>query len=127
VKGRPIVIRLEPRLEDNSLTGRARGGAGATREFVGWMGLVAAIDALVREFTGRGGRLDEAGRWRASCRAPCAWSCSSLSGQRRPSSLRFNLDPPAKAATAGVLKAALRRVDNPEGISSLLYGSQRKG
>ena len=28
-------------------------------------------------------------------------------------------DPPAKAATAGVLKAALGRVDNPDGISSL--------
>jgi hypothetical protein len=67
VEGRPIVIRLELRLEDDALTGRASDGAGAARDFVGWMGLVAAIDALVRwEFTGRGGRLDEAGRWRAS-------------------------------------------------------------
>jgi hypothetical protein len=44
----PIVIRLELRREDDSLTGRASGGAGAAREFVGWMGLVAAIDALVQ-------------------------------------------------------------------------------
>jgi hypothetical protein len=48
VDGRPIVIRLELRLEDDSLTGRASDGAGAAREFVGWLGLVAAIDALVR-------------------------------------------------------------------------------
>jgi hypothetical protein len=47
--GRLIVIRLELRLEDDSLTGRASDGAGAAREFVGWMGLLAAIDALVRE------------------------------------------------------------------------------
>lgn len=41
-----IVIRLELHLDDESLTGRASDGT-AAREFVGWMGLVAAIDALL--------------------------------------------------------------------------------
>jgi hypothetical protein len=44
-----VVIRLELQLADDSPTGRASDGSGAAREFVGWMGLVAAIDALVRE------------------------------------------------------------------------------
>ena len=48
VDGRPIVIRQELCLEDDSLAGRASDGAGAARDFVGWMGLVAAVDALVR-------------------------------------------------------------------------------
>jgi hypothetical protein len=43
VDGRPIVIRLELRLEDDSLTGSASDGAGAAREFVGWTGLVAGL------------------------------------------------------------------------------------
>jgi hypothetical protein len=43
-----VVIRLELHLADESLTGRASDGGGAAREFVGWMGLVASIDALVR-------------------------------------------------------------------------------
>jgi hypothetical protein len=43
-----VVIRLELHLADESLTGRASDGGGAVREFVGWMGLVASIDALVR-------------------------------------------------------------------------------
>jgi hypothetical protein len=42
-----VVIRLELHLDDDSLTGRASDGSGAAREFVGWLGLVAAIDALV--------------------------------------------------------------------------------
>ena len=42
-----VVIRLELHLADDSLTGRASGGAGAAREFVGWLGLVAALDALL--------------------------------------------------------------------------------
>jgi hypothetical protein len=42
VDGRPMVTRLELQLEDDSLTGRASDGAGGAREFVGWMGLVAA-------------------------------------------------------------------------------------
>jgi len=43
-----VVIRLELQLADDSLTGRASDGTGTSREFAGWMGLVAAIDALVR-------------------------------------------------------------------------------
>jgi hypothetical protein len=42
-----VVIRLELHLADDALTGRASDGAGAAREFVGWLGLVAAIDALL--------------------------------------------------------------------------------
>jgi len=40
-------ISLELRLVDGSLTGRARCGAGRRRDFVGWLGLMAAIDALL--------------------------------------------------------------------------------
>jgi len=43
-----VVIRLELHPDDESVSGRASAGSGAVREFVGWMGLVAAIDALVR-------------------------------------------------------------------------------
>ena len=42
-----VVIRLDLRLANDSLTGRATDGTGAAREFVGWMGLVGAIDALI--------------------------------------------------------------------------------
>jgi hypothetical protein len=42
-----IVIRLELHLAGDSLTGRASDGTQAAREFVGWMGLVAAIDGLL--------------------------------------------------------------------------------
>jgi hypothetical protein len=42
-----VVIRLELHPDDDSVSGRAIGGSGAAREFVGWMGLVAAIDALM--------------------------------------------------------------------------------
>jgi hypothetical protein len=42
-----VVIRLELDLADDSLTGRASDGTGAAREFAGWLGLVAAIDALL--------------------------------------------------------------------------------
>jgi hypothetical protein len=42
-----VVIRLELHPDRDSLTGRASDASGAVREFVGWMGLVAAIDALV--------------------------------------------------------------------------------
>jgi hypothetical protein len=44
-----FVIRLELHPDDESVSGRASVSSGAVREFVGWMGLVAAIDALVRE------------------------------------------------------------------------------
>jgi hypothetical protein len=42
-----VVIRLELHLDDESLTGRASDGTGTAKEFVGWIGLVGAIDALV--------------------------------------------------------------------------------
>jgi hypothetical protein len=42
-----IVIRLELHPDDESLSRRASDTSGVTREFVGWMGLVTAIDALV--------------------------------------------------------------------------------
>jgi hypothetical protein len=42
-----VVIRLELHPDDDSLTGRASDGKGEAREFVGWVGLVAAIDALM--------------------------------------------------------------------------------
>jgi hypothetical protein len=44
---RTAVIRLELQLDDDSLTGRASDATGAAKEFVGWLGLVAAIDALL--------------------------------------------------------------------------------
>lgn len=42
-----VVIRLELHLADDSLTGRASDGTRAAKEFVGWLGLMAAIDALL--------------------------------------------------------------------------------
>ena len=42
------VIRLELHLAGDSLSGRASDSSGAARGFVGWVGLAAAIDALVR-------------------------------------------------------------------------------
>lgn len=42
-----VVIRLELQSADDSVSGRASDPSGEVREFVGWMGLVAAIDALV--------------------------------------------------------------------------------
>jgi hypothetical protein len=41
-------IRLELLVAEDSLSGRASDPCGASREFVGWVGLVAAIDALVQ-------------------------------------------------------------------------------
>lgn len=49
----PIVIRLELRLTDQSVDGRAI-GAGSTREFAGWLGLVTAVDALASAAARRG-------------------------------------------------------------------------
>jgi hypothetical protein len=40
-------ISLELRLVGDSLSGRARCAAGRRRDFVGWLGLMAAIDALL--------------------------------------------------------------------------------
>ncbi|HEY5317833.1 MAG TPA: hypothetical protein VIJ20_07625 [Solirubrobacteraceae bacterium] len=45
---RPIRIRLEIEPAGESLLGRATDDAGTTREFMGWLGLAAAIDALLR-------------------------------------------------------------------------------
>jgi hypothetical protein len=45
--GTTITVTLELRVEGDSLTGRASDGAGSVRSFAGWLGLVAAIDALV--------------------------------------------------------------------------------
>jgi hypothetical protein len=47
VTGETVVIRLELQPSDDSLRGRASDASGAGRDFVGWVGLVAAIDALV--------------------------------------------------------------------------------
>jgi hypothetical protein len=44
-----VVIRLELHVADESLTGRASDGTGAVREFAGWMGMVAAVDALLSQ------------------------------------------------------------------------------
>lgn len=45
--GTTTTISLELQLDQNSLSGRASNGAGASREFSGWLGLLAAIDALL--------------------------------------------------------------------------------
>ena len=42
-----ITISLELRLEDDCLTGCAVGASGERREFLGRLGLLATIDALV--------------------------------------------------------------------------------
>ncbi|HEY1274606.1 MAG TPA: FAD-binding oxidoreductase [Thermoleophilaceae bacterium] len=42
-----ISISLELRLADDALSGRASAAAGRRRDFVGWLGLMAAIDALL--------------------------------------------------------------------------------
>jgi hypothetical protein len=47
VDDQTIVIRLELHVADGSLTGRASDASGAVREFTGWMGMVAALDALL--------------------------------------------------------------------------------
>jgi hypothetical protein len=49
VSGDTVVIRLELHPVEGSVSGRASDASGAAHEFVGWMGLVAAIDALVPE------------------------------------------------------------------------------
>jgi hypothetical protein len=47
VTHKTIVIRLELQAADESLTGRASDGSGAAKEFVGWLGLVTAIDGML--------------------------------------------------------------------------------
>ncbi len=43
----PVRVCLELEPDGDSLTGRARNASGATREFSGWLGLAAAIDAFL--------------------------------------------------------------------------------
>lgn len=45
--GRASVIRLEIRLDGESPVGCARDEQGRSRDFAGWMGLVATIDGLL--------------------------------------------------------------------------------
>ena len=45
---RPIVIELELHPTADNLTGLITGPDGQAGEFSGWIGLVAALDALVR-------------------------------------------------------------------------------
>lgn len=46
---RPVMIQLELHPVGNSVRGCAIEPSGAAREFTGFMGMVAAIDALLRE------------------------------------------------------------------------------
>ena len=62
MEGAPRVIRLELRLDGESPIGRASTPDGGERDFAGWLGLIAAIEALAardRE-TGAGHAPDEA-------------------------------------------------------------------
>ena len=43
----PVVIRLELDLSGDALAGRASDGAGREKVFAGWLGLMAAIEALL--------------------------------------------------------------------------------
>lgn len=43
-----VTIQLEIQPVDNSVRGSAVDPAGTRREFAGWMGLVAALDTLLR-------------------------------------------------------------------------------
>jgi len=49
VKTEPLTINLRLDVEDDSLTGLASDGNGGRREFSGWLGLLAAIDALLEK------------------------------------------------------------------------------
>jgi hypothetical protein len=44
---RTAAISLELSLDGDSLTGRASDEAGTRKEFSGWLGLMAAIEALI--------------------------------------------------------------------------------
>jgi hypothetical protein len=44
-----VNITLELRVEGEELVGRARNGTGEGREFLGWLGLLCAIDALLED------------------------------------------------------------------------------
>lgn len=47
-----VSVGLELRVVGDSLIGRAWSGMGAQRDFSGWLGLVAAIDALLADSNG---------------------------------------------------------------------------
>jgi len=49
VKKQPLTINLSLDVEDDCLTGLASDGNGGRREFSGWLGLLAAIDALLEK------------------------------------------------------------------------------
>ena len=43
-----VTVTLELRIAGECISGSASDGAGAYREFAGWLGLIAAIDALTQ-------------------------------------------------------------------------------
>ena len=47
--GLTVTLEIEP--EGESFTGRATADTGQSAAFAGWLGLVAALDALLREVT----------------------------------------------------------------------------
>jgi hypothetical protein len=49
VNDETITITLELRVAADSLTGHCVGPEGAARRFAGWLGLMAAIDALLAD------------------------------------------------------------------------------
>jgi hypothetical protein len=47
VNATTIEIRLELELDEETVSGRAIGDGGETREFSGWIGLIGLIDSLL--------------------------------------------------------------------------------
>ena len=47
-----VTLVLELRIDGESIAGSAADSVGAVRKFVGWLGLVAAIDALLSQRIG---------------------------------------------------------------------------
>lgn len=43
----PVSISLELRIQEDSFAGRATTDSGQQRDFTGWLGLLAAIEALL--------------------------------------------------------------------------------
>jgi hypothetical protein len=44
-----VTIKLELRVDGDELVGTARNGTGEDREFLGWLGLLSAIDGLLAD------------------------------------------------------------------------------
>jgi hypothetical protein len=44
----PITLTLTLRVDGESFTGSATDGGGARRDFVGWLGLIAVLDSILR-------------------------------------------------------------------------------